>query len=72
MKHTYPNGCPILSELDPETRYLYEERAGIIEFCGNTPRDIAEQEAWRQMSSHMLGRLNQATADALRPRQSDL
>jgi hypothetical protein len=32
-----------------EERYLYEERAGIIEFCGNVPRDIAEQEAWREI-----------------------
>lgn len=35
-------------KIDPEQRYLCEERAGIIEFCGNAPRRIAEQEARRQ------------------------
>jgi hypothetical protein len=33
-----------------EDEYLFEERAGIIEFDGNVPRHIAEQEARRQLA----------------------
>lgn len=32
-----------------EDEYLFEERAGIIEFDGNVPRDIAEAEARKQL-----------------------
>jgi hypothetical protein len=66
---TYPNGCPILNA---EDRYLYEERCGIIQFDGGTTRETAEQEAWKQMSSYLLGRQNQAAYDALRPRRDDI
>jgi hypothetical protein len=38
-----------LRNANAEQRYLYEERAGIIEFCGNVPRKVAEREALRQM-----------------------
>ena len=33
-----------------EDEYLFEERAAIIEFCGNVPRHIAEQEARKQIA----------------------
>ena len=33
-----------------EDKYLFEERAGIIEFDGNVPRHIAEIEARRQLA----------------------
>lgn len=42
-----------LNRLSPELRYLYEERAGIIEFCGDVPRQIAEQEAWKEIQAQM-------------------
>lgn len=32
----------LLSLLNPDMRYLFEERAGIIEFDGEQPRDTAE------------------------------
>jgi hypothetical protein len=31
--------------LDEERRFLFEERAAIIEFCGNLPRGEAERLA---------------------------
>ncbi len=40
-----------LGLLSEEDRYLWEERAGIIEFCGNVPRAIAEEEAWKEFRS---------------------
>jgi hypothetical protein len=40
---------PPPSNATAEQHYLYEERAGIIEFCGNVPREIAEREAMRQL-----------------------
>jgi hypothetical protein len=38
-----------LRTANAEQRYLYEERAGIIEFCGNVPREVAEEEAALQV-----------------------
>jgi len=35
----------LLAALDPDMRYLFEERAGIIEFDGELPRDAAERLA---------------------------
>jgi len=32
--------------MDPETRDRYEERAGIMEYCGGLPRAEAERRAW--------------------------
>jgi len=44
-----PSVLKLLRECDPETRYQYEERAGIIEYCANVPRAIAEYEAARDV-----------------------
>ena len=32
-----------------QKRELYEERAAILEFCANMPRDQAEREAWEEV-----------------------
>jgi hypothetical protein len=40
---------PPLSEWSEELKYRYEERAGIREFEGGTPRARAEQEALKEV-----------------------
>jgi hypothetical protein len=75
---TYPNGCPILTLDEFSDRYIKPlvaeavSDSSVICADGGTTREIAEQEAWRQMSSYLLGRQNQAAYDALRPRPQDL
>lgn len=41
--------CP--EELPEAWRYDYEERAGIMEFCGELSRRQAEAEAWAEILS---------------------
>jgi hypothetical protein len=36
-----------LSRFDEGTREEFDERAGIIEFCGGMTREESEREAWR-------------------------
>ena len=41
---------PRLSEAElAEMRERYEERAAIIEFCANIPREQAEEQAWEEI-----------------------
>lgn len=40
---------PLVRQWPPEWRERYEERAGIKEFEGNLPREIAEQQAEREV-----------------------
>lgn len=44
---------PNPSELPEPWRELYEERAGIKEFCANMPRAQAEREAWEEILKQM-------------------
>ncbi len=38
-----------IQEIERAKREDYEERAGILEFCGNLPREEAEREAARMV-----------------------
>ncbi len=40
---------PSINTWDPETRYLYEERAGILEFEGGMSREDAEAAALEEI-----------------------
>lgn len=35
--------------MTPEQKELYEERAAIMEFCGNMPREEAERKAYEDV-----------------------
>ena len=39
----------LLSGLTADEQYLFEERAGIAEFCGHLSRPDAERLAWEQV-----------------------
>jgi hypothetical protein len=41
-----------LASLDPDDAFLVVERAAIIEFCGNVPRDRAELMAMGELMWH--------------------
>lgn len=50
-----PNSLPLriwYRGLTPDQREFFDERAGIIEFDGKTPRDDAEQQAAAQTAAH--------------------
>jgi hypothetical protein len=38
-----------VEKLDEDQRYLFEERAAIIEYDGGQHRAVAEPEAWKQV-----------------------
>ena len=52
----------LLERLDPERRYEFEERAGIIEFDGQLPRDQAEALALIDLLRSYPGALVGVTA----------
>lgn len=41
-----------------ELRYQYEERAGIVEYDGKLPRDMAEEIAWPELGQELVRRLS--------------
>ncbi len=40
-----PRPCFLPDDLSEEWRFAYEERAAIMEYCGNIPREEAERRA---------------------------
>lgn len=49
-----PDTRQMIAMLDPQWHEFWSERAAILEYDCNIPRDEAEQAAWMETSSAML------------------